>query len=56
MSWEDLVEEGRPSVTAMTVAMARAAHLLWGDPPKIFEDTFALRSPVAKARLPSARS
>ena len=22
--------------------MDRAAHLLWDDPPKIFEDTFAL--------------
>jgi len=23
--------------------MLRAAHLLWDDPPKIFEDTLALR-------------
>jgi hypothetical protein len=37
------VEEGRPSVTAISSAMLRAAHLLWDDPPKIFEDTFALR-------------
>ena len=32
------MEEGRPSSTAML----RAAHLLWDDPPKIFEDPFAL--------------
>ncbi len=37
------MEEGRPSATAMIVAMYRAAHLLWDDPPKIFEDTLALR-------------
>jgi methyltransferase (TIGR00027 family) len=37
------MEEGRPSVTAMIVAMYRAAHLLWEDPPKIFEDTLALK-------------
>jgi methyltransferase (TIGR00027 family) len=27
----------------MLTAMVRAAHLLWDDPPKIFEDTLALR-------------
>ncbi len=37
------MEEGTPSVTAMRTAMMRAAHLLWDDPPKIFEDTLALR-------------
>jgi hypothetical protein len=37
------MEEGKPSVTAMLVAMFRANHLLWDDPPKIFEDTLALR-------------
>ena len=37
------MEEGRPSFTALGAAMLRAAHLLWDDPPKIFEDTFALR-------------
>jgi hypothetical protein len=37
------VEEGTPSITAMVTAMMRAAHLLWDDPPKIFEDTLALR-------------
>ena len=36
------MEEGRPSVTAMLTAMLRAAHLLWDDPPRIFEDSFAL--------------
>jgi methyltransferase (TIGR00027 family) len=36
------MEEGRPSFTAIVSAMVRAAHLLWDDPPKIFEDTFAL--------------
>jgi methyltransferase (TIGR00027 family) len=36
------MEEGRPSSTAMMTAMLRAAHLLWDDPPKIFEDPFAL--------------
>jgi len=37
------VEEGKPSATAMLTAMVRAAHLLWDDPPKIFEDTLALQ-------------
>jgi methyltransferase (TIGR00027 family) len=37
------MEEGKPSATAMLAAMFRAAHLLWDDPPKIFEDTLALR-------------
>jgi methyltransferase (TIGR00027 family) len=37
------VEEGKPSATAIISAMARAAHLLWDQPPKIFEDTLALR-------------
>jgi hypothetical protein len=37
------MEEGRPSFTALGAAMLRAAHLLWDDPPKIFEDTLALR-------------
>jgi methyltransferase (TIGR00027 family) len=37
------MEEGKPSVTAVLVAMFRAAHLLWDDPPKVFEDTLALR-------------
>jgi O-methyltransferase involved in polyketide biosynthesis len=36
------MEEGRPSFTAIGSAMVRAKHLLWDDPPKIFEDTFAL--------------
>jgi methyltransferase (TIGR00027 family) len=36
------MEEGRPSFTAIASAMLRAAHLLWDDQPKIFEDTFAL--------------
>src|SRR5216683_6039216 len=40
---EDYVEEGTPSITAIGSAMVRAAHLLWDDTPKIFEDTFALR-------------
>jgi methyltransferase (TIGR00027 family) len=40
---EDNMEEGKPSFTAIGSAMLRAAHLLWDDPPKIFEDTFALR-------------
>lgn len=37
------MEEGKPSATAMLTAMVRAAHLLWDDPPKIFEDTLALQ-------------
>ena len=37
------MEEGTPSVTAMLMALFRAAHLLWDAPPKIFEDTLALR-------------
>ena len=36
------MEEGRPSFTAIGCAMQRAAHLLWDDPPRIFEDTFAM--------------
>jgi methyltransferase (TIGR00027 family) len=36
------MEERRPSITAIARAMLRAAHLLWDDSPKIFEDTFAL--------------
>ena len=36
------MEQGPPSLTATTAAMDRAAHLLWDDPPKIFEDIFAL--------------
>jgi hypothetical protein len=35
------MEQGRPSFTAMVSAMLRAAHLLWDDPPKIFEEAFA---------------
>jgi methyltransferase (TIGR00027 family) len=37
------LEEGQPSVTAIAAAMLRAAHLLWDDAPKIFEDPLALR-------------
>jgi hypothetical protein len=37
------VEEGTPSITAIGNAMLRAAHLLWDDAPKIFEDKLALR-------------
>ena len=37
------MEQGTPSITAIASAMLRAAHLLWDDPPKIFEDTLALR-------------
>jgi methyltransferase (TIGR00027 family) len=36
------MEEGRPSTTAMIVARIRAAHLLWADAPKIFQDPLAL--------------
>jgi hypothetical protein len=36
------MEQGRPSFTAMVSAMLCAAHLLWDDRPKIFEDAFAL--------------
>ena len=36
------MEAGQPSITAIAAARLRAAHLLWGDPPRIFEDTFAL--------------
>ena len=37
------MEEQRPSSTALAAAMFRAAHLLLDVPPKIFEDTLALR-------------
>jgi len=36
------MEEGRPSATAQFAAMWRAAHLLWDDDPKIFQDPLAL--------------
>ena len=37
------MEEGKASVTARVTAMFRAAHLLWDERPKIFEDTLALQ-------------
>ena len=37
------MEEGRPSATAIGAAMARAAHFLWAEDPKIFQDPLALR-------------
>ena len=37
------MEEGIPSTTAIASAMVRAAHLLWDDEPKIFEDPLALK-------------
>ena len=36
------MEEGRPSATAMIAARMRAAHMLWDDAPKIFQDSLAL--------------
>jgi methyltransferase (TIGR00027 family) len=36
------MEEGRPSVTAITAAKQRAAHTLWDDIPRIFDDPLAL--------------
>ena len=36
------MEDGRPSATAMTAARQRAAHMLWDDAPKIFQDLLAL--------------
>lgn len=37
------MEEGKPSLTALSSAMRRATHLLWDEPPKLLEDTLALR-------------
>ena len=37
------MEEGRPSATAIGAAMVRAAHFLWAEDPKIFQDHLALR-------------
>jgi leucine carboxyl methyltransferase len=37
------MEEGQPSVTSMTAARQRAAHMLRDDAPKIFQDPLALR-------------
>ena len=37
------MEEGQPSGTAVDAAIYRAAHLAWDHPPKIFEDTLALK-------------
>ncbi len=36
------MEEGQPSRTAIFAAMARAAHLILDDEPKILRDSFAL--------------
>lgn len=36
------MEEGQPSKTAQFAAMWRAAHLLWDEDPKIFQDPLAL--------------
>jgi methyltransferase (TIGR00027 family) len=36
------MEEGRPSATAIGAAMVRAAHFLWDEDPKIFQDHLAL--------------
>src|SRR5262245_58619095 len=37
------MQEGQPSVTAITAAMVRAAHLAFDKSPKIFSDPLALR-------------
>lgn len=37
------MQEGRASVTAITAAMVRAAHLAFDEPPKVFSDPLALR-------------
>jgi methyltransferase (TIGR00027 family) len=37
------MQEGRPSATAITAAMVRAAHLAFDDAPKVFSDSLALR-------------
>jgi len=37
------MQEGRPSATAITAAMVRAAHLIADDDPKVFSDPLALR-------------
>lgn len=37
------MQEGQPSITAITAAMVRAAHLMVDDDPKIFSDLLALR-------------
>lgn len=36
------MEEGRPSASAIAAAMMRAAHFLWDETPKIFQDQLAL--------------
>jgi hypothetical protein len=38
------MENSQPSFTAIASAMLRAAHLLWDDPPKIFEDNLRFGS------------
>jgi O-methyltransferase involved in polyketide biosynthesis len=35
------MEKGQPSLTALTAAAARAAHLIVDDEPRIFADTLA---------------
>jgi len=37
------MEEGRPSATAISTALRRAAHLVLDDDPKVFQDSLALR-------------
>jgi hypothetical protein len=48
------MEGGQPSDSAIGCAMLRAAHLLWDDPPKIFEGLARFTrpySPVVSIRL-----
>src|SRR5262249_30634293 len=47
------MEDGRPSQTAIGAAMARAAHLLLDDDPKIFQDhlAFSLSGVESEAAL-----
>src|SRR5262245_18970318 len=49
------MEEGRPSITAIASAMVRAAHLLWDDDPKIFQDHLRSVSAGLRVRLPCKR-
>jgi len=53
VGWNAVMQEGRASKTAERVAMRRAAHQLYDDPPLVFPDPLALRvlPPVALAEL-----
>jgi hypothetical protein len=53
LAWNAVMQEGRASRTAERVAMRRAAHQLYDDPPLVFTDPLTMRvlSEDARAEL-----